>query len=179
MRIERRSLSLTAAVIFSVSLAACASSIDEFHHQVLVPLAAQKADELAEHNRLQVSKAFEEAKRYDRLPGERWFDLFYWGLDALGFAGYGMPGQGRILEKLKEFYTRTSTRRRELELQAVLRRIEEEKVTNRKSILNDLINHTSEEFSLFGRIYSVCQDGIALRYRKSSHGFRNLYDQPC
>jgi hypothetical protein len=163
----------------SAALAACAPTFHDFHDRILEPLAVQKADELAEQNRIQVRQAFEEATRRDPLPGERWFEFLYWGLDAMGFAGYGVPGQGRVLEKFKDYYQRASRKHREDELNEVLRRIDEEKVTNRTSILNQLADHTTQEFALFGKVYAVCLDGVARRYRATGNSFSRLHDKPC
>jgi hypothetical protein len=176
VRIERRFVGLIGAVALSVSLIACAPSLYDFHDRILEPLAAQKADEVAEQNRLHVRKAFEKAKE---SPYERWFQFFYWSLDALGVAGYGMPAQGRLLEKLQQYYRRSSNKSREAILQAVLLQIDEERATDKQLILNNLIDRTSQEFAFFGRIYSVCVDGVARRYRASGDTFRRLEDQPC
>src|SRR5688572_20431870 len=107
---------LVPVLMLYVCCTACAPSRYDFHERILEPLASQKAADLAEQNKLQIRRAFDDANRQHELPGERWFGLFYWGLDALGFAGYGMPGQGRILEKLKEWYRHSSAETREAEL---------------------------------------------------------------
>ena len=179
MQIRPRFHRIISALALSAALAGCAPTFHDFHDRILEPLAIQKADELAEQNRVQVRRAFEESKLRDQLPGERWFEFFYWGLDAMGFAGYGVPGQGRLLEKFKEYYQRAARKYREEELNEVLRRIEEEKVPNRKAILNQLTDHTTEEFALFGKIYAVCLDGTERRYRASGDTFRRLDDKPC
>ncbi len=86
----RRLVALLGLVALN-SVIACASSapsVYDFHDRILRPLAAQKADDVAEQNRLHVRKAFEKA---DQAPNDRWFEYVYWGLDALGVAGYGMP----------------------------------------------------------------------------------------
>jgi hypothetical protein len=170
---------LTGAGLLSLLLTACAPSLQDFHDRVLEPLAVYKAEELAEQNRLQVRLAFEEAKRRGQWPGERWFELFSWSLDALGLAGYGIPGQGRIVEKVKEFYQRSSDKKRETELRGLLAGIEEQRSANEKAIFHELINQTSEEPALYGRIYSVCEEGTARRYRGTGNGFRRLADRPC
>ncbi len=167
---------LVVVPILSLSLVACAPSRYDFRDQILEPLAVQKANELAEQNRLHVRRAFEEAKR---VSNDRWFPFFYWGLDALGIAGYGVPGQGRVLEKLREYYQRSSDKSRDATLNAVLTQIEEERITDTHVILDELTRQTSHEWALFGRIYSVCLDGVARRYRASGNAFRRLEDKPC
>ena len=177
--IFQRLVGVAAAILLIAACAACTPSLYDFHERILEPLALQKADAMAEQNRIQVRRAFEEAKQHDQFPGERWFGYVYWGLDALGFAGYGMPGQGRIVEKLKEWYQRSAHRAREAELNEVLHRIDEEKATNRKVILKDLIDHSFEESALIGKIYSVCVDGFARRYRAGGGALSRLEDTPC
>ena len=171
--------SLTVASVLSLFLTACAPSLQDFHDRVLEPLAVHKADELAEQNRLQIRRAFEEAKRRGQWPCERWVEFFSWSLDALGLAGYGIPGQGRILDKVKEVYQRSSDRRRETELRELLAGIEGQRTTNETAIFNELVDQTSEEPALYGRIYSVCEEGTARRYRGTGHEFRRLEDRPC
>lgn len=161
------------------SLIACASSapsVYDFHDRILRPLAAQKADDVAEQNGLHVRKAFEKA---EQAPNERWFEYVYWGLDALGVAGYGMPGQGRLLEKLKGYNPRSSAKNRDAILKAVLLQIDEERVADRKLILNNLVNHTSQEFAVFGTVYSVCDEGVERRYRAQGDTFSRLKDKSC
>jgi hypothetical protein len=168
-----------AGLVAILLAAACAPSLYDFHDRVLEPLAIQKADDLAEGTRLRVLKAFEEAKRREQWPGQRWYGLVYWGLDALGFAGYGLPGQGRILEQLREYYQRHSAATREAELREMLRLIDERRGANRTAIQKDLVSHTSEEFALFGRIYSVCVEDVRRRYRAIGNVFRRLEDREC
>ena len=176
MRIEGRSVGLIGAVALSASVTACAPSLYDFHDRVLEPLAAQKADEVAEQNRLQVRRAFEKA---EQAPQGRWFEYVYLSLDALGVVGYGMPGQGRLLEKLRDYYQRSSVKNRDTILRAVLHQIDEERVTDKQMILNKLIDQTSQEVAFFGKIYSVCLDGVARRYRASGDTFRRLEGQSC
>lgn len=176
MRTQRQFLSLLAALLLTASVVACAPSLYDFHDQILAPLARQQADEQAEQNRLHIRRAFEHAKR---LSNDRWYNYVYWGLDALGFAGYGMPGQGRLLETLKELYAHSSHNNREALLNAVLAQIDEERITDRQLILNDFTKHTSQELAFYGRIYAVCVDGMARRYRGRGHAFTRLEDKPC
>lgn len=157
----------------SAFVAACAPSLYDFHDRILEPLAAKKADEVAEQNSLHVREAFEKA---EQAPEGRWFEYFYRGLDILAIVGYGVPGQGRLLEKLKDYYQRSSAKSRDTILKAVLHQIDEERVSDKQMILNNLIDQTSQEFAVFGKIYSVCQDGIARRYRASGDTFRRLED---
>ena len=165
-----------AALMLAAVCAGCAPSLHDFHDRILEPLAIRKADELADGTRLRILKTLESRNQW---PGERWYGVVYWGLDALGYAGYGLPGQGRLLEKLKEYYHRGWTERRNSELDEILLRIEEQRRANKTAILQDLIGHTAEEFALFGRIYVVCIDDVARRYRATGHEFRRLEDRPC
>ncbi len=176
MRIEGRSAGLIGSLALSASITGCAPSLYDFHDRILAPLAAQKVDEVAEQNRLIVRRAFAKA---EQAPQGRWFEYFSWSLDALGVVGYGMPGQGRLLEKLKDYYQRSSVKNRDVILKAVLHQIDEERITDKQAMLNNLIDHTSQEFALFGRIYSVCIDGTARRYRASGDTFRRLEDKSC
>lgn len=176
VRIDGRSVGLIGAVALSASVTACAPSLYDFHDRVLAPLAAQKADEVAEQNRLQVRRAFEKAEQASQ---QRWFEYLYLSLDALGVVGYGMPGQGRLLEKFKDYYQRSSAKTRDITLKALLLQIDEERITDKQVILKKLIDQSSQEFALFGRIYFVCLDGVARRYRASGDTFRRLEDQSC
>jgi hypothetical protein len=165
-----------AALMLTAVCAGCAQSLHDFHDRILEPLAVRKADELADGTRLRILKTFEAGNQW---LGERWYGLAYWGLDALGFSGYGLPGQGRLLEKLKEYYHRRWTEKRKAELDEMFLRIEEQRLANKTMILQDLIRNTSEEFALFGRIYVVCLDDVAQRYRATSHEFRRLESGQC
>lgn len=131
---------------------------------------------MAEQNRLHVRRAFEKA---EQAPQGRWFEYFYRGLDVLAVLGYGMPGQGRLVEKIQDYYQQSSAKNRGTILKAVLHQIDEERITDKQMILNDLIDRTSQEFALFGKIYSVCIDGVARRYRASGDAFRRLENHSC
>lgn len=176
VRMEGRSAGLIGALALSASLTGCAPTLYDFHDRILAPLAAQQADDVAEHNRLVARRAFEKATE---APQGRWFEYFSWSLDALGVVGYGMPGQGRLLEKLRDYYGRSSANNRDVILKAVLHQIDEERLTDKQAMLNNLINHTSQEFAFYGRIYRVCIDGTARRYRASGDTFRRLEDESC
>lgn len=174
----RRVVILSAVLILTSTACTTTSapSVYDFHDQILRPLAAQKADDLAEQNRLHARKAFEKAKQ---APNDRWIEYFYWGLDALGIAGYGMPGQGRLLEKFKDYYQRSSAKNRDAVLSAVLIQIDEERITDRELMLKNLIDQTSREFSVFVTVYAVCDEGIARRYRARGNSFSRLEDKSC
>jgi hypothetical protein len=175
MRLQMPSGFVAPLMLASVC-AGCAPSLHDFDDRILEPLAVRKADELAAGTRLRILKTFDARNQW---PGERWFGVVYWGLDALGYAGYGLPGQGHLLEKLKEYYRRGWTEKRKAELDEMLLRIEEQKLANKTMIFQDLVRHTSEEFTLFGRIYVVCIDDVARRYRATGHEFRRLEDRRC
>jgi hypothetical protein len=173
----RRAVGIAAALVLSLTACAIAApSLYDFHDRILRPLAAQKADDLAEQNRLHVRKAFEKA---EQAPNGRWVEYFYWGLDALGVAGYGMPGQGRLLEKFKGYYQGSSTKNRDAILRAVLLQIDEERIADRQLMLKTLIDHTSQELAVFGTVYAVCDEGVARRYRAQGDTFSRLEDKSC
>src|SRR5262245_32515652 len=137
-----------AALMLAAVCAGCAQSLHDFHDRILEPVAVREAEELADGTRLQILKDFSAS---NHCPGERWYGVASWGLDALGVSGYGLPGQGRLLEKLTEYYHRRWTDKRKAELDEMFHLIEQQRLANKTMILQDLMRNTSEEFALFGR----------------------------